>query len=193
MAAELDARKAELAQPIEQAEALADGGEPMAEMTPEAAMRQLEEDFGPEFVSMIVAIAGKSASEVADGKVSEIGATLQDVIGDIKDSRARRHFKEIYRAHPDFSDVGSSDEFTAWIEALPPDQKAEAQRVVASGDADEIVDLLTQYKRGNGGGDPAADEQQIDDAEGVRSTGLRLPDAPEGGKDDFAAAWDEHA
>ena len=116
LAAELDARKAEGVEPAsegqneEAVEAIEEAVE-SGEMSPEEAMRQLEEDFGPSFVKMIVAIAGKSAAEVADGKVSELGSTLRDVIDDIKNSRARRHFKEIYRVHPDFMDVADTDDF----------------------------------------------------------------------------------
>ena len=38
--------------------------------------------------------------------------------------------------------------------------------------------------------DPAVD-QAMDDAEGVRSVGLKLPDAPKAAADDFAGAWDQ--
>ena len=195
LAAELEAKQAEGAGDAPGAEEIAAVEEAVesGEITPEEAMRQLEEDFGPSFVKMIVAIAGKSAADVADGKVSEVGSTLAGLIDDIKDSRAQRHFKEILRVHPDFKDVAESEEFNAWVAGLPPEEAPEAQRVIDGGDSDEINAMLTKFKSGKGGGDSEADEQQLDDAEGVRSTGLRLPDAPEAGKDDFAAAWDEHA
>ena len=195
LAAELEAKQAEGAGDAPGAEEIAAVEEAVesGEITPEEAMRQLEEDFGPSFVKMIVAIAGKSAADVADGKVSEVGSTLAGLIDDIKDSRAQRHFKEILRVHPDFKDVAESEEFNAWVAGLAPEEAPEAHRVIDGGDSDEINALLTKFKSGKGGGDSEADEQQLDDAEGVRSTGLRLPDAPEAGKDDFAAAWDEHA
>ena len=70
--------------------------------------------------------------------------------------------------------------------------------MIDGGDSDEINDLLSQFKAGNGSGGmkqsaEVEEEQAINDAEGVRSTGLRLPDAPAAGKDDFEDAWNEHA
>jgi len=201
LAAELDARKSELAEPAKEeagetpAQEAAEG-DAVTDISPEDAIAKLTEDFGPEFVSMICAIAGKSAADVAGEKVGDIAGKLDEFVDNVKSIHATRHMKEILKAHPDFAEVGNSDEFKAWVSALPADQQADAMRVIESGDSDEINDLLTQFKSANAAGaetsSGGADEQSIDSAEGVRSTGLRLPDAPEAGKDDFAAAWDEH-
>lgn len=200
LAAQLDARKAELDATAGEvvgetpAQESADG-EAIADISPEEAIAKLTEDFGPEFVSMIVAIAGKSAADVAGERVGDIAGKLDEFVDNVKSIHASRHMKEILRAHPDFAEVGNSDEFKAWVSALPAEQQADAMRVIESGDSDEINDLLTQFKTANAAGTEASgstEDESIDGAEGVRSTGLRLPDAPEAGKDDFAAAWDEH-
>ena len=196
LAADLDARKNT---PVDPAIEETDEGESPAEEAAEGeasdadeAMRQLSEDFGPEFVKMICAIAAKKAEESAGVRVEQIGRTLNDVIDDIKNSRARRHFKDIQRAHPDFVEIHGSDAFKAWIAAMAPADKVEAERIEQAGDADEINGLLAEFKAANQKtGETTDNESAIDAAEGVRSTGMRLPNAPAAGQDAFAAAWDE--
>jgi len=200
MAAELDARKNSPAEGGEMAaeESAESPAEEVTEGTAgegEEAMRQLSEDFGPEFVKMVCAIAAMKAEEAAGKQVNEVRGTLKDVIDDIKDSRTRRHFEAIYKAHPDFEEVSGSDEFNSWMAGMPPEQKTDADRVVNGGSADEINELLSEFKAStqSAGGSDSTDEEGLDAAEGVRSTGLRLPDAPAGGDDNFKAAWDEFA
>jgi hypothetical protein len=157
----------------------------------EEAMRQLSEDFGPDFVKMIVAIAGKKAAEAAGARVDEVGNTVSELIADINDSRSRRHFEDIYDEHPDFAETAASETFRAWIAAMQPEAQGDANRVAEGGSAKEINRLLSAFKAANDSG--AIDESGIDAAEGVRSTGMRLPAQPGAGSDDFASAWDEQA
>lgn len=202
LAAELEGKKnmpAEMGEHMESpaeelaespAEEVAEGGADAAE----EAIRQLSEDFGPEFVKMIVAIASKEASKAAGDQVQEVGQTVKDVIDDINNSRARRHFEDIFEAHPDFNEVGESEAFKSWIAALEPEKQTEAARITAGGSAREINRLLSEFKQSSGeAAGSSVDESALDDAEGVRSSGLRLPDAPAAGADDYAAAWDKEA
>lgn len=173
------------------------------ELTAEQAMKQLAEDFGDDFVKMIEAIAVSKAKEAGAGAASErfaeVNKSVEAIINDIVDTKAKSHFEAIATAHPDFNDVGNSPEFATWVESLPEADQAEAKRVATAGSAKEIIKLLDGYKAS--AQKPEADEQApmdltkeaaMDDAEGVRSTGMRLPQQPGAAEDDYLGAWDSY-
>lgn len=185
-------------------------------MTAEQAMKQLSEDFGSDFVKMIEAIAVAKAQEAGSNaareSVGEVSKTVEEIINDIVDTKAKAHFETIASKHPDFSDIANSDGFAQWIEAMPEAEQAEAKRVATAGSAGEINQLLDGYKAsmpaeqaaepaadmaagmaGDAGGEPMdlAGESEMDAAEGVRSTGMRLPQQPGAAEDDYLGAWNE--
>ncbi len=170
------------------------------QLTAEQAMKQLAEDFGDDFVKMIEAIAVSKAKEAgasaAHEKVGELGKTVEEIINSIGDDKARSHFEQIADKHPDFNEIANSESFASWIEALPEGEQEKAKQVATGGTAKEINKLLDNYK--------AQQEQQttssetdlqagaMDDAEGVRSSGIRLPEQPGASKDDYLNAWDAY-
>lgn len=178
------------------------------EMSAEDAMKALAEDFGEPFVKMIAAIAKSAANSTASEKLGELESTTRDIIDDIKESKARAHFKAIESAHPDFVEVGKDPSFNEWKVADP-----ERERIASSGSADEINAMLTEWKsqgattgataadgaaapvaQAEAAAEPAADDSAPDDeldaAEGVRSAGMQLPEEP-AAADDYAGAWEE--
>lgn len=173
------------------------------EITPEQAMRTLSEDFGEDFVKLIEAVARASAGKVADERVGavkgELGKAVSDIVADITDTKARAHFEAIATAHPDFDEIGKSAEFRSYIDSLPQQDKANAERVVQRGSAKEIVKLLSDFKAsGKDDGDPTptsdpAVDAAADAAAGVRSTGMRLPEQPKPAADSYEDAWKEFA
>lgn len=191
------------AESVEQiAEQVEDGS-----MTPEQAMKQLAEDFGEDFVKMIEAIAVAKAKEAggaaASEKFGELSKTVDEIIGDIVDTKARSHFETIADAHPDFQDVGSSEEFKAYIEAMPEAGREQAMQVIANGSAKQIIKLLDGFKKSaaaapaeeltQAAGESIVDEateEQMDAAEGVRSSGMKLPDQPK--SSNYEDAWNDY-
>lgn len=180
------------------------------ELSAEDAMKALAEDFGEPFVKMIAAIAKSAANSTASEKLGELESTTRDIIDDIKESKARAHFKAIESAHPDFVEVGKDPSFNEWKVADP-----ERERIASSGSADEINAMLTEWKsqgattgttaadgatapvaQAEAAAEPAADDSAPDDeldaAEGVRSAGMQLPEEP-AAADDYAGAWEEFA
>jgi hypothetical protein len=170
-------------------------------ITPEQAMKQLAEDFGDDFVKMIEAIATAKAKEAggaaASEKIGELKGTVDEIIGDIVDTKAKAHFEQIAEAHPDFNEIGASEEFKTYIESLPEGDKEQAMQVLGNGSAKQIVKLLNNFKAANAAGAKAGMEQpgelteaqgesivdevsdeQLDAAECVRSTGMKLPEQP---------------
>lgn len=173
------------------------------QMSVQQAMKQLSDDFGDEFVKMIEAIATAKAREAGTQVVGELKGTVDEIIADITDNKARSHFEKIADAHPDFNEVGESEEFKGYIESLPDDQKGAALETIAGGSAKQIIKLLSDFKatgakaaeqlteaQGESIVDQAVDESAMDAAEGVRSSGMKLPDAPQKA-DDYASAWDQ--
>jgi hypothetical protein len=172
-------------------------------ISPEQAMKQLAEDFGDDFVRMIEAIATAKAREAGTQVVGELKGTVDEIIGDIVDTKAKAHFERIADAHPDFNEIGESEEFKTYIESLPDDQKGAALETIGNGTAKQIIKLIDGFKAANKAGGDAAPElteakesivdevsdDQLDAAEGVRSSGMKLPEQPQKA-DDYASAWD---
>lgn len=187
------------------------------EISPEDAMTQLKEDFGEPFVKLIESVATAAASKALDGMRKDVDALRGDtegVIEHLKNSANRMHFEALAREFPDFNEINKSPEFEQFLDAMPPEEKADAERVRAGGDTGEVIALLKKYKAAEGGAsnepaggmqepgaaEPAAaaavpptvgpSEDEIDNAAGVRGGGMQLPSEPTG-EDDFAAGWDD--
>ena len=168
------------------------------EMSASQAMKQLAEDFGEDFVKMIEAVATAKAREAGEKvigeKVGELSKTVDQIIDNLVDDKSRAHFKAIADKHPDFNDVGQSPEFKTYIEGLPEAERAQAQQVVSGGSSEDVIKLLDGFKA-SGRNAPSQEDTQSDEAmdaaEGVRSSGLVLPEAPEPATDDYAGAWEK--
>jgi hypothetical protein len=177
-------------------------------MSPEQAMKQLAEDFGDDFVKMIEAIAVAKAKEAGGQAAAELKGTVDEIINDITDTKTKTHFEQIAAAHPDFQEIGQSEQFKQFVEGMPEDQKQAAIQAIGNGSAKQINALLTQFKQAAPvGSDPEeaseelteaqgesivdeATEDAMDAAEGVRSSGMKLPEAPAASQD-YEAAWNE--
>lgn len=159
-----------------------EAGESGSEESGEQALKTLADDFGDDFARLI--------SLVIDAKIGKSQASLSqsvdEIINDIVDTKTRNHFEAIAAKHPDFTDIDKSPEFAKYLASMPP----EATQVAQSGSAREICDLLDAYKASMGNAKPKVKPPNIDAAEGVRSSGIRLPTQP-GANGDYAAAWDE--
>ena len=167
------------------------------DISPDQAIAQLSEDFGDEFIKMIKAIVVATTKK----EVEPVTKTVDDVVSSLNSKEERAHFKAIASKHPDFADVGSSDAFKAYIQGLPENERGAAERAAKGGSSDEVISLLDAYKGSQAkpqsnskpaGADTSGDEDSgLEDLEGVRSGGVRLPEKPAPGVDDYAGAWDE--
>ena len=194
----------------ELAEAVEDGS-----MSPEQAMKILSEDFGEDFVKMIRAIAGAEGRTAATKEVGALRGDVEGVISTIADSKTREHFEAIAEAHPDFNDVGQSEAFKAWAAEDPA-----RSQIANGGSARQIIRMLNEFKAAapaapapaDDPAPPAADadadageaaqatsllpdnedvtDDELDAAEGVRSSnaGMQLPKEP--GSGSYEEAWE---
>lgn len=170
----------ELAQAAQAAaEAIEDG-----DLSVEDAMRQLREDFGDDFVKIIETVVKATAKKAVAAPAKEKAA--EAVEGDDAGHQAalRAHFEAIAAKHPDYQSVGASEEFKSYIASLPADKRADAEQVAKGGTAEEVNALLDAFK---GAKTAATDEpsqedtrtgEAMEELEGVRSAGVRLPEKP---------------
>lgn len=167
------------------------------EMTADEAIQKLKEDFGEDFAKMIVSIIESKSSEVADRvsgeKVSAVSKNVDDLIANIKDSASREHFEMIADAHPDFNDIPGSPMMASYMESLSPEDRAKCEQVVEKGSARQVIKLIDDIKKfdemDKSGKSEEPNSQAMDDAEGVRSTGMKLPEKPQI-SDEYESAWD---
>jgi DNA-binding TFAR19-related protein (PDSD5 family) len=157
------------------------------ELTADQAMKILAEDFGPEFVKMIEAIASSKAEaagrQIAEQATSALGQSVQEIIDNIVDDRARSHFEKIADAHPDFDQIAGTPEFTEFAKAYP-----DGERIAEAGNARQIIKMLNEFKASSK--KEEAPDPAVDAAEGVRSSGMRLPQQPTKASG-YEDAWDQ--
>ena len=177
-----DSGEPEKAKAVEQAADAIESGD----MTAEQAMKVLADDFGPEFVRMIEAIAASKAEAagrtIAERATGELGKSVQSIIDNIVDDRERRHFEAIADAHPDFAEISENPEFAEFAKSYQ-----DGERIASEGSAREINKMLSDFKRSRQQG-PQKPDPAVEAAEGVRSSGLRLPTAPTQA-DGYEEAW----
>lgn len=186
--AELVAREAELAALASEAPA----ADAVTDEAVQAAQAKLAEDFGDEFVSLILtvakSIAQQEAAKTAAERTGDMGQNVEALIDEIRNVKERAHFERIYDAHEDFVEVANDPAFQAWVA-----EDAARGAVVEDGHAREVVALLTEWKAMHT--QPEQDPEETpdgDDADGIRSGGgLRLPAAAPGLGGDYADAWKE--
>lgn len=163
--------------------------------SPEAVMKQLAEDFGDDFASKLSALirheAKRIAQEEAKSTVGQVSKTVEDLMTNIRDEKTRAHFEAIAERHPDFLDVAGGDDMKAYMDSLDEQAKAQAQKVVDSGSAKEVIKLLDAVKahKPKAAEPDVVDEVMADAAEGVRSRGLSLPEKPK--SNSYEDAWNE--
>lgn len=157
-------------------------------------VEQMAADYGPEIVAAVTAIVertvrkiveemgGAFASEV-EGKIAEIMRATNEGFGMIQGEMLRSVVDDI-------DDVLESDEFTAWVESLPEEEKAQAQQVIDAGTPSQGIKLIRQYKARSKGPSPE-DVWAEDAAVAVKGKSpVRLPDRPSmSPEDEYRAAF----
>ena len=157
-------------------------------------VEQMAADYGPEIVAAVTAIVertvrkiveemgGAFASEI-EGKIAEIMRATNEGFGMIQGEMLRSVVDDI-------DDVLESEEFTAWVESLPEEEKAQAQQVIDAGTPSQGIKLIRQYKARSKGPSPE-DVWAEDAAVAVKGKSpVRLPDRPSmSPEDEYRAAF----
>lgn len=176
------------------------------EMSPEEAMRVLEEDFGAEFTGMVKSIAAATAKQA----VSEVSKQFESKFEEVE---LRRHYDTIAAAHPDYKEVSVDQKFSAYIQSLPAGDRETAMQVVEGGNAQQVISLLSDYKKAaakaaaapseparasparkapaQADTSNASDDEAAASLEGVRSGGVRVPEKPAMADAGYEEAWEK--
>ena len=146
-----------------QAQARVDAGEPLTDAQ-SAANTQAVQDavangadvslFG-DFSEEAMAKAVVTISERAVQRALEEQARAQNA-----NSAKATHDNHILLAHADAFEIGQSKELRDWIAAQPSFARAGCEKVLAGGDAAQVVELLSAFKQATGRQTPAAPAAQ---------------------------------
>lgn len=137
--------------------------------------------------------------ELAQAVCAMVRATVEELARPVLASlEIERHVRRIAAAHPDWEELAAGDELSEWIESQPAYLAASLRRVVESGGADEIIDLLARFKRETGrsaAGRAAGQARREREAERAAAVPSRTAGPAKGRPDkgDFRAAWSEAA
>lgn len=69
---------------------------------------------------------------------------------DREENEVKRHFQTIENAHPDFAVYRDNESIKKWIESKPGYLRKGLQEIYSTGSADDIVEMLDDFKRENG-------------------------------------------
>ena len=157
-------------------------------------VEQMAAVYGPEIVAAVTAIVERSVRKIVDemggafaseieGKIAEIMRATDEGFGMIQGEMLRSVVDDI-------DDVLESEEFTAWVESLPEEEKAQAQQVIDAGTPSQGIKLIKQYKARSKGPSPE-DVWAEDAAVAVKGKSpVRLPDRPSmSPEDEYRAAF----
>ena len=163
------------------------------EVSAETAMAQLAEDFGADFAALIGKLIDSRASEIAarvtGEKLGTVSKSVDDIISGLNSAAARDHFEAIADAHPDFNTLPGSPLLEAYLSSLDEAACAEARKAIEGGSARQVIKLLTAAKAHDANKSRGQkDDPAMDAAEGVRSTGMKLPEKP-ATSSEYESAW----
>lgn len=96
---------------------------------------------------------------------AQVAQALQPMQAREQESAEAAHYRTIYEAHQDIDSILESGEFDAWKGAQPTYVQAALDGVLAQGTAEQVVELLNNYKQStNSTAEPAkADKPSTDD------------------------------
>lgn len=108
------------------------------------------EEF-PELAAPIQKLIDKATRKTSKTVVDDIESRVQERIAPIastvQEVTIEKHLNTIRSAHNDFDALIKSGEVQRWIEEQPEFMKAPLMRVYEQGYANEVVDLLSRYKK----------------------------------------------
>lgn len=165
----------------------------------QAALQSYQEDF-PE-IYRAETIRQTAAMQQALGAFSkQLGEFLAPILAQVGQQATQSHEQAIAAAHPDFQTI--SPALVAWVGEQPPFMRDTFNKVLSEGTTQQVVDLLTHYKRSVGQAAPAAvasatapavnpATQQAAAALAPVQSGRGAPSSKKADPDDFDGAFAE--
>lgn len=113
--------------------------------------KQIEEinKIDPDLAMPIENVIKKLVNKIDSLNTQLINKTKSDEEAALKEIEDL-HYAIIEEAHPDWATISESQEFHDWIEQLPPRERRVAKLDLEEGTAEDIVELLSDYKKSTG-------------------------------------------
>ncbi len=147
---------------------------------------RVKEEYGEEIAEWV----DKRAQEIAEQAVGRVDQRIAPLEQARQEAQAAQHQQAILSEHPDAAEIHQSPEFGEWLDSLPSYAASAARQVVEQGSAQEVNELLSQYKASK---QPEPSEAQkpagASKARAVKSRSSGPPKARP--TNDFDAAWEE--
>jgi hypothetical protein len=97
--------------------------------------------------------SGASSTQIRDEVMAAVDGRVKPIENVAMDVAKERHFSAIREVHPDFEELGKEDSpLAAWVTSQPAYLRDPLAKVLAEGQAKDINDLLTRFKKETGYG-----------------------------------------
>lgn len=146
----------------------------------------------PDLKRPIQVLIRQEAKAIASGEVGDLRKKVETLEASAVQTKEDAHWDTIRKAHPDFEDLRDSGKLGAWLNAQKPMLQRAYDDVCKNGTADEIIEMLNDYKEANKPKQTNVGKRkpQVESLLAVPGrTGGPPPAKP--GADDFDSAWDE--
>lgn len=121
-------------------------------------------------------------ADVAAQVKAQVAEALKPMQQKEQESAEAAHYRTIYEAHQDIDSILESGEFDAWKGAQPTYVQAALDGVLAQGTAEQVVELLNNYKQSTNStaepakaGKPSSDDLKAKAREAIKNTAPAIP------------------
>lgn len=127
------------------------------------AIYEGDDDKAEALEDQIDSLTAKRQVSIAEQRVADLRKEIESLQKYKQEDAAAAHFRAIYEKHPDADSIAESKELVEWINsqvnsvpsAVRADVRAGYERVLQSGSAQEVVELLDAFKVGRNQQPPA--------------------------------------
>ncbi len=127
-------------------------------LTPEEKQQMAEYDQDFDTVSKMEGLKRKRELAVLESKmealktsietrISQVTETIAPIAKDIEERTLDSHFSAIRTGHPDFETYRDDGSIKTWIEKKPKYLQPALMRTYSEGSAEDVIDLITDFKR----------------------------------------------
>lgn len=150
---------------------------------------------------MIEKVAKKHGKSVAEEITSKVEGRLAPIAQTVQETTVQKHLSTIRATHEDFEQIVQSGDLQEWIKSQPRYMQPALQEVYERGYAEDVVDLLSQYKQARGITSGSSGSTSQVTQPNTNNTAKRPPAAVKSrhsapparaekiAEDDFDAAW----
>ena len=170
----------------------------------EKALKEFIDEF-PDLHKPIITLVKQELlpiiGQMIDDRLGKIEPRIETIDSKLKEDVTAAHFKAIKDAHPDYEQIADSGALDKWIKTKPSYIQEALNKVKAEGEAQEVIDMFTEYKTDTGqkpdkdkdlASDNSSNPGKAKDLLAVPASHSRIvTNKTQKDKDDFDAGWDD--